>query len=52
MAHLAHQVILDAAGFPLTDGVGPDPLELAVGVLGAEASPAGMIKYESPLPLE
>ncbi|KAM5533665.1 hypothetical protein V8D89_012632 [Ganoderma adspersum] len=48
-AHLGHQAILDA-GFPLPDGVGPDPLEL--GVLGPEGSPAGMIKYESPLPLE
>ncbi|PIL33357.1 transcription factor [Ganoderma sinense ZZ0214-1] len=49
-AHLAHQAILDG-GYPLPDGVGPDPLEL--GVLGGPGgSPAGMIRYESPLPLE
>lgn len=47
--HLAHQAILDG-GYPLQDGVGPDPLEL--GVLGQEGSPGGMIRYESPLPLE
>ena len=47
--HLAHQAILDG-GYPLPDGVGQDPLEL--GVLGPGGSPTGMIKYESPLPLE
>ena len=46
---LAHPTLLDGAAYPLVDGTGPDPLDMAVGL--AE-SPTGMIKYESPLPLE
>ncbi|KAH9925353.1 uncharacterized protein BXZ73DRAFT_79022 [Epithele typhae] len=52
-AHLAHpQIMADAGAYPphhlVMDGVGPDPLELAV----LRDSPVGMVKYGSPLPLE
>ena len=48
-AHLAHpQAMAGVEAYPphlLVDGAGRDPLELGV----LEATPAGMIKYESPL---
>ena len=57
MSVSVHHGMLDGAyppplAHPDMDGAGQDPLELGVGVPGLEASPTGMIKYESPLPLE
>ena len=53
-AHLGPQGIsVVDGGYPphhhlLVDGAGRDPLELGV-LEGLEGTPAGMIKYESPL---